>query len=870
VAIHAATPTPAAQTQAPTQVPQSLKPPAPVALSPEVIAADRRAAAEGRALASRGKYDEALSGLQAGSDTTPGGEATLELGLLLRYLGRQDEASKAFNIVALQPLDHDSALAILRAARTARALGLFRRANSLFQEAAKLATSEPAEQPAAAAPAAAPAAAAPAVGAPAAAAPATAAAGAAAADAPPPETGPAVLAAVQAYWGELFLEKYNTPEAVDAFTTALKADPKAIAAHLGLARALLDENASASADSARAALALDESSVGARLILAELALDERKLSDARQEIDKALAVNPGSLEALALSAAVAHLQDRRPDFDSIVSKALAINPRYGDIYRVPGSQVAAHYRFDEAVALTQKGLEIQPDYPRALADLGMHLLRTGDEPGARAALEKAFKLDAYDVVTYNLLAMLDTLDKFDTIADGDIVLRLHPDEVEIMRGPSLALAHKALATLSKQYGFTPKGPILIEAFPKHDDFAVRNLGLPGMIGALGACFGRVVTLDSPRARTTPGSFNWSATLWHELAHVVTLQMSNQRVPRWLTEGISMFEERRAQPGWGREFEFEFLNALAQGQQIKLSELNSGFMTARTIALAYHESSLLVEHIVETYGDAGLQRMLRAYGEGKDTDEVVKQVLNTDMDGLQVSFDQFVERRFGKAITALKPLKATPPAGDNIDVATIKTFADENSENYAVQLQAGQALMFKKDFPAAQAVLERAVGLVPQTMGDASARALLANVLEKKGDRERAMQELDTLLADSSTALEAARQLVTLATAADDDTRQRTAVDRIVALDPFDAGAHATLGRLALAQQDATVALRELQVALKLGSPDQAAVHTDMAEAYMLKGQTAQVREHVIAALEIAPRFERAQELLLKVVDAPRR
>ena len=83
-------------------------------------------------------------------------------------------------------------------------------------------------------------------------------------------------------------------------------------------------------------------------------------------------------------------------------------------------------------------------------------------------------------------------------------------------------------------------------FPKHDDFAVRNVGLPGMIGALGACFGRVVTLDSPRARP-PGDFNWGATLWHELAHVITLQMSKNRVPRWLTEGdLGLGGEARAQ------------------------------------------------------------------------------------------------------------------------------------------------------------------------------------------------------------------------------------------------------------------------------------------------------------------------------------
>ena len=47
--------------------------------------------------------------------------------------------------------------------------------------------------------------------------------------------------------------------------------------------------------------------------------------------------------------------------------------------------------------------------------------------------------------------------------------------------------------------------------------------------ALGACFGRVVTLDSPRARP-PGDFSWGETLWHEMAHVITLQLSRQRVP----------------------------------------------------------------------------------------------------------------------------------------------------------------------------------------------------------------------------------------------------------------------------------------------------------------------------------------------------
>ena len=177
-----------------------------------------------------------------------------------------------------------------------------------------------------------------------------------------------------------------------------------------------------------------------------------------------------------------------------------------------------------------------------------------------------------DAVTFNLLSLLDTLKEFEVIEQGDLVLKLHPEEVPVLREYALPLAQQALKVLSQKYQFTPKGPILVEIFPKQDHFAVRNQDLMGLVGALGACFGRVVSMDSPRARS-PGTFSWQATLWHEMAHVITLQMSKQRVPRWLTEGISVYEETRAKPAWGRDMEVPFAMALERGQVLKLDDLN---------------------------------------------------------------------------------------------------------------------------------------------------------------------------------------------------------------------------------------------------------------------------------------------------------
>src|SRR5882672_5976591 len=255
---------------------------------------------------------------------------------------------------------------------------------------------------------------------------------------------------IQTGWGDLFLEKYDRAEALKSFQMALQVDPKWAPALLGSARALADDNPPQAVALAR----------------------------------RVLELNPSSLDAHALRAALSYVEDKPQDFEAEAAKALAIAPNYGEVYRVAGELAGHNYRFDEAVELTRRGLVLDGRNPRALADLGSHLLRTGDEPGARVALEASFKADPYNKLTYNLLTMMDTLDKFVTVRDGDLVMRLHKDEAPVLQEYALAIAHQALSTLSARYEFAPRGPILIEIFPKHDDFAVRTVGLPGMTGAL--------------------------------------------------------------------------------------------------------------------------------------------------------------------------------------------------------------------------------------------------------------------------------------------------------------------------------------------------------------------------------------------------
>ena len=365
--------------------------------------------------------------------------------------------------------------------------------------------------------------------------------------------------------------------------------------------------------------------------------------------------------------------------------------------------------------------------------------------------------------------MLDSLDKFETIRDGDLIVKMHKDEAPVLKEYVIPLAHKALATMAAKYEMTVKGPILIEMFPKHDDFAVRTLGLPGMIGALGACFGRVVTLDSPKARQPPGDFLWEATLWHELGHVITIQMSNSRVPRWLTEGISEWEETQARKDWTRPGEAMFARTVSRGEAIKLKELNEAFQDPKRISLAYYQGRLVVDYMVTTFGQGSLNKLLRAYGQGLDTNAALKQVLNTDLDSMQSGFDQYIERTFGPLQKALIGAEGHRPGSRDA-----RQPADAGARQPAelsgaggLRPRAAQGRQPRRGDAGVRAC--RGAGARPR-VGDESPHAQMADIALEKKDRKRAIAELTALFAVDFENLDAAR---TACRAAEGGRRQRS-------------------------------------------------------------------------------------------------
>lgn len=638
--------------------------------------------------------------------------------------------------------------------------------------------------------------------------------------------------------GELFVEKYNGQEATTALNDALSLNPNHPRALLALARARsFDGERGQAMELVGRALQVNPNLVPARLFRARMNLDAEDYEAAEEDLRLALEVNPSSLEGLSTLAALHYIRNDQTEFREVSERVRSLNPRYAGLLTTV-AEVAAQVRlYRDAAELAGQAVEVDPDSWPAYAALGLNQFRIGRIDDARATLERSFAGDPYNVWIKNNLDLLDTFEEYELRSPDDrLSFMLHGDEAELLYPYVSQAAAEALESQVARYGMRPRGAVRVEFYPRSADFSVRTVGLAGL-GALGVSFGEVVALDAPSARE-PGSYNWLTTLWHEMGHTVALEVSGNRVPRWLTEGMSVVEERYAQPGWTPGIAPEFIVAYDEGQLPPVSSLNEGFIRPRTpghLGLAYQMASLVVEWIEETRGFDALIRMLRAYSAGQSTEEVLEGVLGAAPERIDSEFDRWLRDRANPA----------------------------QAREYLELLQEAGTRMATGDTDAARRTLERAITVFPPG-GATAAHAMLARLHLQAGDEAAAITSLAAYTEYDETAYRANIELAGLREKAGDRAGAVAALDRAVWIYPYEMEPHRTLAELAAAEGDFEIAVRERRAIIGLRPTDMAGARYELAQALFQAGQRDDARIEVLRALEIAPGYSEAQQLLLRL------
>lgn len=664
--------------------------------------------------------------------------------------------------------------------------------------------------------------------------------------------------------GELALEKHDFALAARAYEEGLKQLPEDPDLLSGRGRAYAESDREIANGALQAALKQNPRHVPTLLQIAAHHIDGEAYDQAGKVLDEVIDVNSVHPDAWAYRAVISHLQNDLVAEKLARDRALSSWARNPRVDHLIGAKLSAKYRFAEGAAYQRRAREFDPEYLPAKAQLASDLLRLGEEAEGWALAQAVHEKDEYDVEAFNLVTLRETMNKYAALTSDDFVIRMAAPEVAVYGPRVVALLRRAKATFTAKYGIELAKPTYVEIFADPRDFAVRTFGLPDVAGFLGVCFGRVVTANSPASSTS--ATNWESVLWHEFCHVVTLQMTKNKMPRWLSEGISVHEERLADPAWGMKIDARYREMILGKDLVPVGKLSAAFLapkSPRHLQFAYLQSSLVVDFIIGRFGVEKLRAVLLALRDGTEINVALAQH-TLPLEKLEEEFAAYARERAEQLAPGLDWEKPEPGLFLAEGAAELAIFELKHPDNYWLLRAQAQRLVEQQKWEEAKAPLQRLVELYPaQKGGDSVYRSLVA-ALRALNDAagERAVLRKWVEVDDEAT--EGYLRLMELAAAEGDWPTVIRNSERYLAVNPLVPPPYRYLAQAAAGTGDDSTAVVAWRTLLQMDVPERVDAHYQLARLLLKRGDHAEARRHALLALEETPRYREVLRLLQEI------
>lgn len=678
---------------------------------------------------------------------------------------------------------------------------------------------------------------------------------------------PGLVEAYQAS-GELALRKNDYKLAADEFRAALKLAPTDPDLRFGLARAYLPSDRKKGLQLLKQNL--DEATVhfGTLLLLAEYEINFEQFDAARQYLNLVLGINPRQPTAHAYLAVIENLEKNNPaTFEQERKLALSLHPQDPFIDHLIGRVLSRNYRFQEGADAQLRALAFDPDYLPAQLQLGLDYLRLGNEEKAWLLANEVSKADTYDVLAYNLEILQKEIADFKTMTSPDFIIRMPENEAAIYGDRVLEILNEAKQVLGRKYAVDLKRPVLVEFFPSQSDFAIRSFGSLGGAGLLGVCFGTVITMNSPGS-LSHGKNNWEATLWHEFCHVITLNATKNKMPRWLSEGISVYEEIQRNPNWGQRMTPQYRGMILEDSDLTpISELSQAFYNAKSgqhIMFAYYESMLVVKYIVKNFGQDALKGILTDLSEGVLINDSIAR--NTaPIEKLEEGFAAYVVNLAKNLAPRLDWSRPGPEVLDPSKLKEVSLFVKKNPQNFWARKRYTELLLNDQQWSRAASAAGELIDLYPDYVEAGNGYQLQARAFRESGQVRQEEAVLERLAARSSEAYQAYSRLLALCFKEKNWTGVTKNAQRALAINPFLREIYYDGGHAYEALSQADKAIQSFEKLLKLNPVNPSETLFRLAKLWRRK-DALRSKRYLLDALADSPRFQEAHRFLLEIEE----
>lgn len=662
--------------------------------------------------------------------------------------------------------------------------------------------------------------------------------------------------------GNLALDHSDYAKAANDFRTGLKEHGESPELRFGLARAFAPGDRGKSIEYLDRVLETNDAHEGALTLKAEHLISAENFGEAEAVLAKAVETNPASPTAWALRSVCAILQDNdSAKAAEARTEGLKLWSHDPQVDFLIGKCMSRAYRFSEGAQQQREVLAIDPEYLPAKLQLANDLMRLGQTDEAWRLAGEIRAADGYNTQAHNLGLLEREMSGYHVEKTDDFIIRLPLRDWQVYGPRALELLREAKTLLAPKYGHTFTKPTLVEFFPSQQDFAIRTFGALGGQGLLGVCFGTVITMNSPGS-LAHGRSNWESTLWHEFCHVVTLSVTHNRMPRWLSEGISVYEERQRDTAWGMRMNEDFRRMiLVDGALTPMGQLSGAFMNAKneeSILFAYYESSMAVEWLIAQHGWESFRSVLRDLAAGSRINAALEKNIGS-LEKLEPAFSDYMIAQAKAFAPKADWTQPEPPIGDSIQ--DVLAFLKEKPTNLAALQQLADLYLADKGWAKAAEVGQQLMDLNPDDVSGDSGWWIKAKAMHQLKDITEEARLLRAMADKTGDALPVFLRLLEI----DNETQNWAEIEkdsrRAFALNPFLAAPNESMATACLAQGRGAEAMGVLERLLHLQPANPARVRFQLA-GLVLPKDPATAKRHLLDALVMAPRYREAQKLLL--------
>ncbi|MSR75413.1 MAG: hypothetical protein EXS14_08085 [Planctomycetes bacterium] len=577
-------------------------------------------------------------------------------------------------------------------------------------------------------------------------------------------------------------------------------------------------------------------------------LDNVELNAASGTLTEFMQRHPRDLRGLGLLAALALLADGSVAGEAALSRADALRSQQAVPRLMVAEVLSNRRRWSESLAFARAAAALEPSSALAHDAVARYALFLGEDKLAEEALNAAAAAEKFSHVRRkNMSEFVRVVGRYyEDVPTQHLLLRLAKRERAALEPVIAPFAEQSWALLEKKYGFKPQGlddagRMRVEVLMSSGDLTARTFALP-RVGFLGFCFGPLLTMLSPSA-LQPGSASWARTLHHELAHSFTLGLSRGRVPRWLTEGLSTYEERALFPAWDRHMDLDLHDAVAAGELIPVRQFEAAFGSPRVV-FAYFQAGLAAEWLVQEYGMERMRALLVALGEDKGFAAAAQDVLGLSLDEL----DRGIATAARARIATLKRIPRLSEQG--LKVATAG--AASGTADAATLLSAAATLLDRTSLAAARLAVDQVAAKLGA--GDPQLLALQGRLAAKAGDKGSALKHLQDArkagLEDTDIHALLARLLLDSGDTEGAEREMRAAITTF----PMNAsrtGPRRQLAKLLLTHNRSEEAMQVLSEHVALDSEDLEA-RAEILKLLAVKGQSEEMLRHLDAQTLVHP------------------